>query len=178
MTDLHDQIAEAVATLADLVPPATLQLLTERIVELVGPVERRLGDYRDAAIYEKDRADAEARAAAGLREDLRQARPAWHVGQEIQGNPREGVWRDGFIADLDLAAIVLHENDQYLTVGTQHIRPRAEFHDGVLSARRAVGQDVVSPTSKVPQSNECGCPGSGTHAHVRGCRLQPDGAKP
>ncbi|HYS41149.1 MAG TPA: hypothetical protein VEO01_36505 [Pseudonocardiaceae bacterium] len=55
--------------------------------------------------------------------------PAWHVGQDIEWNPCEDVWRPGFIADLDLAVIVLHENDQYLTVGTQYIRPRIAAPD-------------------------------------------------
>jgi len=56
-------------------------------------------------------------------------------------------------------------------LGTQRAEEVADMLTAatLLARRPAVDRGV---------SNACGCPGSGTHAHVRGCRLHPDGPTP
>lgn len=187
MKDLRNQIAAAISVERFAAQPHELGFIrreevdreTDRIMRVVQPVARSCDAYRD----ERDQAQRERDLAVWLHAEA--------VWQRDQVRERADKRLVKYVAVADelaqlRASAVESLIESWRPTAVEAAPPLADlpeaefqkFRNAALSARGTDEQDVVSPTSKAPQSNECGCPGSGTHAHVQGCRPHPDGAKP
>lgn len=111
--DLRQEIAAAIAKVRfaaashELNVPAKylLDQETDAVMCIVGPLAERLGYYKDGALTEKDRADAEARAVENLREDVRQA----HAERDLARRARD----ERFELALWLHAEAVWQRDQF-----------------------------------------------------------------